>query len=141
MSLWTVILRLLLATLIGGIIGLQREMRGKVAGLRTLILVSLGSCLFMLISIRLFEAYSGVDPSRIVAQVVIGIGFIGAGAVVRAKGAVIGLTTAASIWVTAACGLAVGGGLYLEGGLVAFITLLVLEFLSRVEYLFKTKEE
>lgn len=141
MALEIVVFRLFLAIAIGGIIGLQREMRRKAAGLKTLTLVCLGSCLFMLISIRLFEAYSETDPFRIVAQVVTGIGFIGAGAIIQARGAVIGLTTAASIWITAACGLAVGGGFYLEAGLSAFLVLVILELLSRIEYRLKRNQD
>ena len=109
-------LRLLAATLLSGIIGLERERGERAAGLRTHALVGLGSCLVMIVSAFGFEDWhyspGALDPSRIAAQVVSGIGFLGAGVIIfqRDGGAVRGLTTAASVWVVAAIGLAVGGG-------------------------------
>ncbi len=105
------ILRLLLAAVLGAIIGYQREKAGKEAGLRTHILISLGAALFTVASIY---GFPGSDPSRIAAGVVTGIGFIGAGVILhRSGGAVVGLTTAATIWAVAGIGLTAGAGLYL----------------------------
>jgi putative Mg2+ transporter-C (MgtC) family protein len=121
-----IILRLLLATALGAGIGYQRERANKPAGLRTHILISLGAALFTVISI--FGFGSGVDPSRVAAGVVTGIGFIGAGVILRGvRGEhVVGLTTAASIWAVAAIGMAAGVGMYLIATIVAAIAVLVL---------------
>lgn len=105
------ILRLLLATALGAGIGYQRERAGKAAGLRTHILITLGAALFAIVSI--FGFSGAFDPSRVAAGVVAGVGFIGAGVIFRGEEGVAGLTTAASIWATAAIGLAAGAGLYL----------------------------
>jgi putative Mg2+ transporter-C (MgtC) family protein len=102
--------RLLLAALLGGLIGIERELKQKAAGLRTNILIALGSALFTLMSIEL--AGTTDDQTRIVAQVVTGIGFLGAGAIMRTDSGVQGLTTAATVWVNAAVGVAAGGGHY-----------------------------
>ena len=115
MSHWLgMILRFLLAVALGAGIGYQRERSGKAAGVRTHILVSAGAALFTLVSTYGFDA-SGVDISRVAAGVVVGVGFIGAGVIFRgARGEeVAGLTTAATIWITAAIGLAAGAGMYL----------------------------
>ena len=122
----TIILRLLLAAALGAGIGYQRERANKPAGLRTHILISVGSALFTVVSI--FGFGDGVDPSRVAAGVVTGIGFIGAGVIFRGiRGDhVAGLTTAASIWATAAIGLAAGVGWYLIATIIAAIVLLVL---------------
>jgi len=112
------ILRILVAAVLGGLIGLEREYREKAAGFRTHFLVALGSALFMILSQFGFETAItdlpnvSLDPSRIASQVVTGIGFIGAGTIMLTKNSVRGLTTAAGIWVTAAIGLACGSGLY-----------------------------
>jgi putative Mg2+ transporter-C (MgtC) family protein len=121
-----IVLRLLLATALGAILGYQRERAKKPAGLRTHILISLGAALFTVISIYGFS--NNVDPSRVAAGVVAGIGFLGAGVVFRAmRGDIpMGLTSAASIWVTAAIGMAAGVGLYLISAVVAVIAVLVL---------------
>jgi putative Mg2+ transporter-C (MgtC) family protein len=121
-----IILRLLLATALGAGIGYQRERANKPAGLRTHILISLGAALFTVISI--FGFGGGVDPSRVAAGVVTGIGFIGAGVILRGvRGEhVVGLTTAASIWAVAAIGMAAGVGMYLIATIVAAIAVLVL---------------
>ena len=115
--LWDFLLRLLAATAMGAAIGIEREYHAKEAGLRTHLLVALGSCLFMILSIYGFDFMLGrdhvsFDPSRIAAQVVTGIGFIGAGTIILQKQVVRGLTTAAGLWVTAAIGLACGNGMY-----------------------------
>ncbi|MDQ3962706.1 MAG: MgtC/SapB family protein, partial [Actinomycetota bacterium] len=109
------VLRLVVAALLGGAIGFEREMSEQPAGLRTNLLVSLGACLFTVVGAYGLEGFSGqasinFDPTRIAAQVVTGIGFLGAGAILREGMNVRGLTTAAALWVTAAVGLAVGLG-------------------------------
>jgi putative Mg2+ transporter-C (MgtC) family protein len=105
-----IVLRLLLATFLGAVVGFQREMSGKEAGLRTNMRICLGSALFTVLSIY---AFSGSDPARIAASVATGIGFIGAGVILhRLGGEVIGLTTAATIWAVAAIGMAAGAGMY-----------------------------
>jgi putative Mg2+ transporter-C (MgtC) family protein len=123
------VLRLILATVLGGCIGYQRERAHKPAGLRTHILISLGSALFTVVSIFGF-GNQGVDASRIAAGVVTGVGFIGAGVIFRGMRGdmVMGLTTAASIWVSAAVGLAAGAGMYIVAPVVTILTVLVLFF-------------
>jgi len=125
-TLLDIILRLLLAAALGAGIGYQRERANKPAGLRTHILISLGSALFTVISI--FGFNGTVDPSRVAAGVVAGIGFIGAGVILRGvRGEhVVGLTTAASIWAVAAIGMAAGVGMYLIATIVTVIAVLVL---------------
>jgi len=118
------ILRLLLATALGAGIGYQRERAGKVAGLRTHILIALGAALFTVVSV--FGFSGAVDPSRVAAGVVAGVGFIGAGVIFRGEEGVAGLTTAASIWIVAAIGLAAGAGLYLISVIVTIITIGIL---------------
>ncbi|MCX5997744.1 MAG: MgtC/SapB family protein [Chloroflexi bacterium] len=120
------VLRLLLAAVLGAIIGFQREKAGKPAGLRTHILIAMGSALFTVVSIYGFG--SAADPSRIAAGIVTGIGFIGAGVIFRGMRGdkVMGITTAASIWITAAIGIAAGAGLYIIAAAAALVTLLVL---------------
>jgi len=131
--------RLLVATLLSGIVGLERERGERAAGLRTHALVGLGSCLLMIVSAFGFEDWhyspGALDPSRIAAQVVSGIGFLGAGVIIfqRDGGVVCGLTTAASVWVVAAIGLAVGGGLYITSIVATAITLLILAGLKPLE--------
>ena len=126
------ILRIFVAALLGGVIGLEREYRDKAAGFRTHFLVALGSALFMIISAYGFEGTlvtdsHRLDVSRIAAQVVTGIGFIGAGTIIFQKNAVRGLTTAAGVWVVAAIGLACGAGLYLLATAATVLVLLGLE--------------
>ena len=127
--------KLALAVILGGAIGLERELNGKPAGLRTNILICVGSALLMDLSINVGMQH-GVrygDPGRIAAQVVSGIGFLGAGTIMQAGGAVIGLTTAATIWTVAAIGLTVGAGNYLEGSGAALLVTVVLAGLGNVE--------
>ncbi len=124
--------KLLVAILAGGAIGLERELRRKPAGLRTNILICLGSALLMDLSIRI-AGTSGGDPGRIAAQVVTGIGFLGAGTILHARGTITGLTSAATIWVVAAIGLTVGAG-YMFEALGATVTVMaVLEGLGYIE--------
>ncbi len=129
--------RLLAACVLGGIIGFEREYsQHKPAGFRTHILVSLGSCLVMLISKFAMTAYGGaidIDPTRIGAQVVSGIGFLGAGAIIRHGISVKGITTAASIWAVACVGLACGIGFYSGAGLATLLIWMVLIYLKLVE--------
>lgn len=121
-----VLLRLLLAVVLGAAIGFQREWAGKPAGLRTLALICLGSALFTVVS--LFGFGTGVDPSRVAAGIVTGIGFLGAGVIFRGlrRDGVVGLTTAASIWTTASVGLAAGVGMYLAAIVGTIIAVAVL---------------
>ena len=133
-------LRLLVAGILGAIIGLDREYRAKEAGYRTHFLVSLGRALIMIVSQYGFqeiikENSVTLDPSRVAAQVVSGIGFIGAGTIILQKQIVRGLTTAAGIWATAGIGLAVGAGMYAIGIATTVLTLIGLELLS---YIFKS---
>lgn len=133
MSDLTVIMNLTLAFLLGGLIGWLREKEGKTAGLRTHILVCVGSALFMVISGNMMMMSGVADPGRIAAGVVAGIGFIGAGAIMRGKNSVYGITTAASIWITAAIGLAAGAGAYVGAVTTTIITLITLEGLRVLE--------
>lgn len=129
------ILRLFVAALLGGFIGLDREYRAKEAGYRTHLLVSLGSALIMIVSQYGFTEViekidiARYDPARVAAQVVTGIGFIGAGTIILQRQVVRGLTTAAGIWATAGIGLAVGAGMYVLGIVTAVLTLVGLELL------------
>ena len=119
------VLRLLLAVALGAIIGYQRERAGKPAGLRTHILICAGAALFTVASLYGFGA--AADPARVAAGIVAGIGFLGAGAIIRrGEGIVAGLTTAATIWVVAAIGLAAGAGLYLVSAVTTAVILIVL---------------
>jgi putative Mg2+ transporter-C (MgtC) family protein len=122
----TMAIRLLLAAVLGGIIGYQRERTGKPAGLRTHMLICIGSTLFTLVSIYAFSG--SVDPSRVAAGIVTGIGFIGAGAIIfrTSDGYIAGLTTAATIWVVAGIGVAVGSGLYIASIITMVIVMIVL---------------
>ena len=129
------VLRLLVAGILGTVIGLEREYRAKEAGYRTHFLVSLGSALIMIVSQYGFEDILrednvSLDPSRVAAQVVSGIGFIGAGTIILQKQIVRGLTTAAGIWATAGIGLAVGAGMYTISIAATLLTLAGLELLS-----------
>lgn len=131
-----VVLRLLLAVLLSGLVGLEREAKGRAAGFRTHILVCAGSCLMMLTGIYLTDHYRGVvevDPTRLAAQVVSGIGFLGAGTIIQFRDSVRGLTTAATVWAAAGIGLAVGAGFYVGAVSATGLALLVLMVLHRFE--------
>ncbi|MBA4495852.1 MgtC/SapB family protein [Paenactinomyces guangxiensis] len=135
---WEIAFRLFVAGILGGLIGWEREKNNHPAGFRTHILVSLGSALIMLISIYGFSDFMGqknvqFDPSRISAQVVSGIGFLGAGTILRHGVSVTGLTTAASLWVVAGIGLAVGTGFMFGAALTTVLVLVSLELLNRLE--------
>jgi putative Mg2+ transporter-C (MgtC) family protein len=132
-----IIFRLLLSALIGGLIGMEREANNRPAGLRTHVLVTLGSSLIMLLSMYGFAGLGpsgeGGDPARLAAQVVSGIGFLGAGTILRTENKVSGLTTAASLWVCGGIGLALGGGYYVGGIATAGIVFFTLRSLGLVE--------
>lgn len=135
---WEIALRLVLSFIFGGIIGYERQARHKSAGFRTNILVCLGSCLIMIMSYEVFamvEGRTNADPARLAAQVVSGIGFLGAGAIMKEGLTVTGLTTAACLWVVAGVGLAVGGGFYLAAALTTLIVFLTLGYLGRFDSL------
>jgi len=139
-----IIIRLLLSLILSGLIGLERQMHRRTAGLRTHILVSLGSCLIMLTSLYIFDIYKNevpLDPARIAAGVITGIGFLGAGAIIRDREGVKGLTTAASLWVVAGIGLATGCGFYKAALFTTVLALLTLFFLRYVERIMFGKEE
>ena len=127
-----VAIKLILAVLLGGLIGYEREIKHRPAGLRTHILVSLGSALFTILSLN---AFPGSDPARVAAGILVGIGFIGAGTVLQTREKVIGLTTAASLWVMSAIGMAAGAGFYSAAiitALVAFATLWLKEIEKKI---------
>lgn len=117
------LLKILLAILVGGVIGIEREFRDKAAGFRTLIFICLGATLFTMFSLNLA---GDKDPTRIAAGVVSGVGFLGAGVILRDSGRVIGLTTASTIWLTAALGMGIGGGQYLIITVAILMILLIL---------------
>ena len=123
---WNLILRLVIAGLLGGLVGLERELRAKEAGLRTHFIVALGSALFMIISQYAFGSAQH-DAARVAAQVVSGIGFIGAGVIIFQKNVVRGVTTAAGLWVVAAIGLACGAGMWEVAAATTILTVICLE--------------
>jgi putative Mg2+ transporter-C (MgtC) family protein len=135
MPLSAVALRLVLAVLFSGVIGWERERLRKPAGFRTHILVGIGACLVMMVSIFMYDLYEGkVEPSRIASNVVVGIGFLGAGTILRSReGVVTGLTTAASLWVVSGIGLAVGCGFYWGALLATVSVMIVLYFMNWVD--------
>ena len=131
------IAKLMLSMILGAIIGIERRRKGQIAGLRTFALISMGATLAMLISIYIPQEYLGLkngDPGRIAAQVVSGIGFLGAGAIIQMKGSVRGLTTAAGIWISACIGLAVGAGMYLISIIATLLIIFTLVNIERIEY-------
>jgi putative Mg2+ transporter-C (MgtC) family protein len=133
---YDIVLRLVLGFIAGAVIGFERSSRRQVAGLRTHILIALGATLLMLLSIWLPQTFSGGksgDPGRIAAQVVSGIGFLGAGAIIRLGNNVRGLTTAASLWFVAAVGLAIGGGMFIAAATAEVLSLVTLILLGMLE--------
>jgi putative Mg2+ transporter-C (MgtC) family protein len=130
--------RLLLAAGLGAALGLEREYRQKPAGLRTNILIAVGSALFTILSIVMTSGGGG-DPSRVAGQIVTGIGFLGGGAILRNRNTVHGMTTAATIWVNAAIGVAAGAALYALAVFTAALTLIVLVVLPPVETYFERR--
>lgn len=139
----SITLRLVLAAVLGSVIGFERERLLWAAGLRTHMLVSVGACLIMIVSAYGFTAVLGphviLDPSRVAAQVVSGIGFLGAGSIILRNEVIKGLTTAASLWAVAAVGLAVGGGLYYASIAATVIILVILAGLKPIEERFRSR--
>jgi putative Mg2+ transporter-C (MgtC) family protein len=132
--------RLLISLVIGGAIGLEREFKGKPAGMRTNMLLCLGSCLIMIISIEVAQYAPRVaDPGRIAAQVITGIGFLGAGTILRSRFHVVGLTTAATMWALTALGLAIGAGYILLAVVVAALITITLILIGFIEKVLETK--
>ena len=134
------LLKLVVAVLLGGTIGLQREIAGKPAGLRTNILICMGAAILMDLSIRIAVGPAGErvgDPGRLAAQVITGVGFLGAGTILHARGTVIGLTSAATIWMVTALGLTVGAGNYVEALGAGVLVVIVLSGLGRLEYVIR----
>jgi putative Mg2+ transporter-C (MgtC) family protein len=133
-SVLQVSLKLLLSGLIGALVGYERESHGQTAGLRTNILVCLAACLIMMLSLHMAEMFSHltddsvvrVDPGRIASYAMAGMGFLGAGAIIKGRGSVRGLTTAAGLWIVTALGLAVGAGLFVPALATAFIALVIM---------------
>lgn len=130
-------IRLVLALILGALVGTERKHKGQVAGIRTFALISMGACLAMILSIYVPQEYMGLkngDPGRIAAQVITGIGFLGGGAMIQQRGVVRGLTTAAGIWITAIIGMAVGVGMYLESIVCTLLIFLVIVGFNRFEH-------
>ena len=138
-------LRLALAAIFGGVIGIERERKDWAAGMRTHMMVSMGSALIMLVSSFGFsdvlgEKYAELDPSRVAAQIVSGIGFIGAGTILFRKPAtVLGLTTASGLWTVAGIGMATGGGMYIAGGIATTLSILILWGMQPIQKKFSNK--
>jgi putative Mg2+ transporter-C (MgtC) family protein len=126
------VLSILLATVLGGAIGLERQLSGKAAGLRTNVLICLGAAVFTIISAKMALQYNA-SAVRIAAQVVTGVGFIGAGAIIQDRGGIHGLTSAATIWLVASIGMACGAHFYRLAVLTAFVAIAVLIGLARLE--------
>lgn len=139
MSVYEIIFKLALACILGALIGLERESLNRPAGLRTYTLVCVGSALAMIVSIDIYMQYYqtvNADPGRIAAQVISGIGFLGAGTIMREGASVRGLTTAAGLWVVACIGLAVGAGLYIPAVVTTILILFVLIYFIQFEQFF-----
>ena len=136
-TLFSAVFKLILSLILGSIVGLERKRKGHSAGIRTFALISMGATLAMILSIYVPQEYMGHtengDPGRIAAQVLSGIGFLGAGAIIQMKGSVRGLTTAAGIWMVATIGLAVGVGMYLVSIIATLLILFILVQLERIE--------
>lgn len=129
--------RMVVSLVLGSCVGIERKSKGQIAGVRTFALISLGATLAMLLSIYVPQEYLGLkngDPGRIAAQVITGIGFLGAGAIIQMKGSVRGLTTAAGIWMVATIGMAVGVGMYAVATVATGLILVILVLLERLEH-------
>jgi putative Mg2+ transporter-C (MgtC) family protein len=140
MAIWDLVIRILVAAALGGLIGLERELRDRAAGFRTHILVGVGAAAFTIASANGFDPWItsqptnvSFDPSRIAAQIVTGVGFLGAGAIIRHRFSVRGLTTAASLWAAAAVGMAAGLGLYVLAAVTSVVVVLSLYALRFIE--------
>lgn len=130
------VFKLVLSLMLGAVVGVERRRKGQIAGMRTFALISMGAALAMLVSIYIPQEYMGLkngDPGRIAAQVISGVGFLGAGAIIQMKGSVRGLTTAAGIWMTACIGLAVGSGMYLVSVIACLLIIFVLVYMENYE--------
>ncbi|MFH1356980.1 MAG: MgtC/SapB family protein [bacterium] len=146
-NLFEFVLRIVLAAILGGVIGLERDIHGRAAGLRTHALVCIGSALFMILSemiatsgdIFLLHQMPPADPTRIAAQIVTGIGFLGAGAILKEGVNITGLTTASCLWVVAAIGMAIGSGQYSMGAVTTIVALIVLVVFKLIDRLHKTQ--
>lgn len=128
------VFKLMLSMLLGDIVGFERKSKGQNAGIRTFALISMGATMAMILSVYVLQEYKGGDPGRMAAQVLSGIGFLGAGAIIQMKGSVRGLTTAAGIWIVATIGLAVGIGLYFISFFATGLIILVLVQFERFEH-------
>lgn len=136
-----IIVKLLLAAMAGGLVGLEREKHGRPAGLRTNLLVAVGSCVMVIVSEAFFVKYAmynaesalRIDPSRVAAQIVTGVGFLGAGVILKEGASVRGLTTAASLWTVSGLGMAFGMGFYSLGGIATVLVLVSLSFLKKLD--------
>lgn len=126
--------KLVLSMVLGSVVGFERGRRGQTAGVRTFSLISMGSALAMVLSVYVAEKYGDGDPTRMAAQVISGVGFLGAGAIIQMKGSVRGLTTAAGIWMSATIGMAVGVGLYLISIVATLLVLAILTQFDRFEH-------
>jgi putative Mg2+ transporter-C (MgtC) family protein len=133
--------RVITALFSGIIIGLEREFAEKAAGLKTITIVTLGGCIFTALSFWLYGDDPEVDPTRIIGQVVTGVGFLGAGAIFRESGLVVGLTTASLIWVSCALGCVAGAGLYTTTVALSIFFVTVLYLLRKTEQFMKKKNE
>ncbi|MEN6413898.1 MAG: MgtC/SapB family protein [Veillonellales bacterium] len=134
---WEIALRLVAAAVLAGVIGYERQSHHKSAGLRTHILVAVGSCLIMVLSINIYQSVQGqtnADPTRLAAQVVSGIGFLGAGSILKEGPTIKGLTTAASLWVVSGVGLAVGSGYYTSALATTLLVFVTLTILAKMEH-------
>jgi putative Mg2+ transporter-C (MgtC) family protein len=142
MNIVNITLRLLLAVVLGGIIGLERETSHKPAGLRTNILICVSSAMMMILA-GLFggQGASGQEAMRVAAGVITGVGFLGAGAIIQSRGAVHGLTTASVIWAVAGLGLVIGSGYYLIAVIFTVMVVLILVFLRKIDQLFIKRAE
>ena len=143
-NIYSSVYKLVLSMLLGCAVGYERKRKGQMAGVRTFSLIAMGATLAMIISIYVPQEYLGLkngDPGRIAAQVVSGIGFLGAGAIIQMKGSVRGLTTAAGIWIVAMIGLAVGAGLFWVPVLATGLILVVLMYIEKLEHRFTLGHE
>src|SRR4030095_5206533 len=129
-----IVLRLLLAMVCGGAIGFERELSRKAAGLRTNVLICMGAALYMIVSRHIGGGAPYTDPARLVAQVVTGIGFLGAGVILQSRGSIIGLTTAATIFVVGAVGISIGEGMFTIAVVATVLIIVVLVVLRQVEH-------
>ena len=131
------VFKLTMSLILGCIIGLERKRKGQIAGLRTFALISMGATLAMILSVYIPQEYMGLkngDPGRVAAQVITGVGFLGAGAIIQMKGSVRGLTTAAGIWMVATIGMAVGVGMYFVSIIATLLIIFILVTLERYEH-------